>query len=76
MRGNPSRRGIRWEPCCTCSGLPAPEDVLVVKVLLLLTARSAPNKIEKQFIANGTFMLFNPVIYKEIASDWRHAGGA
>ena len=76
MRGNPSRRGIRWEPCCTCSGLPAPEDVLVVKVLLLLTARSAPNKIEKQFIANGTFVLCNPVIYRGNASDWSTRCGA
>ena len=30
--------------------------MLVVKVILLLTARRAPNKIEKQYIANDTFI--------------------
>ena len=38
-------------------------SVIVIKLLLLLTARSAPKKIEKQSIANDTFMFIYPVIY-------------
>lgn len=71
----PARTG-RLGGRCLRSGLPAPDGVLVVKALLPLTARSAPNKIEKQSIANGTIDLIKSCNLHGATGDWsqRDAG--
>ena len=64
---------LRWEAAAFAAGCLRRRMLLESRCNFHLQREVFPIKIEKQSIANGSFMLLNPVIYKGNASDWRHA---